>query len=95
MKKLEQDDTSTFDKILKETPLDTRLYVSNSMMFMMLLTELGYREDRSWTDEEEPIFQKLHKLAREHTDHQMTQIAEYQKDFEVEIDISKLPPYTI
>lgn len=37
------------------------------MDFISLLTELGYREDKMWGDDEDETLSKLFKLAQEHT----------------------------
>lgn len=67
-------------KILKETPLKTRLEVSNQMAFISLLTELGYREDKMWTNEEGDLLKKLCQSAKKHTQHQLRQIEKWEKD---------------
>jgi len=54
------------------------------MAFIHLITELGYREDRGWDEENEEdnrILLKLTKLADEHTGHQMKSIEKWKADF--------------
>ncbi len=68
------------EKILRETPLSIRLKVSNEMAFIMLLTKLGYREDKMWDERDEKEMKILHELcvfAEEHTNHQMNTIKKY------------------
>jgi hypothetical protein len=70
-------------KILKETPLETRLKVSNEMAFIMLITELGFRENKMWNEndpKEMELLGKLCKFAEEHTKNQMKTIEEWKKD---------------
>ena len=67
-------------KILKETPLKTRLYVLNSMSMSALLVELGYREDKPWGDDEEEIAVKLDKYAKKITRWQLEDIKKWEKD---------------
>jgi hypothetical protein len=70
-------------KILKETPLEIRLKVSNEMAFIHLITELGYRENKAWDetdDKDNEILNKLMKLAKEHTEHQMKTIEKWKDD---------------
>jgi hypothetical protein len=73
------------EKILKETPLETRLKVSNEMAFIMLITDLGFRENKMW-DENDPkemeLLGKICKFAIEHTKNQIETIEEWKKDFE-------------
>ena len=51
------------DKMLKQIPLKTRLKVSTEMAFINLITELGYRENKMWTEDEDEILNKLCSLA--------------------------------
>lgn len=71
-----------FNKLLKETSLESRLKVSNETAFINLLTELGFREDKYWSDEENHILEKLCKLAKEHTDNQLETIKSCKNDGE-------------
>jgi hypothetical protein len=75
-----KDEFSFIDKMLRETPLATRLRVSNEMTFISLLTELGYREEKAWGDDEQELLNKLCNIAKSHTDHQIQQILEWEKD---------------
>ena len=73
------------DKILKETPLAIRLKVSNEMAFIMLITDLGFREDKMWdesNEEDNILLAKLMKFAKEHTDNQLKSIERWKKDGE-------------
>ncbi len=69
-----------FHEILKQTPLQIRLKVSNQMAFISLLTELGFREDKMWTDDENELLSKLCEAANQHTEHQLETIKEWEKD---------------
>ena len=48
------------------------------MMFLTILTDLGLREEKSWGEDEEVLYSKLLKLAKEHSKHQMEIIKKYQ-----------------
>jgi len=75
--------SALLDKILKETPLDTRLKVSNQAAFINLITELGFRENKSWDEEDEKdnaLLLKLTKLANEHTDNQVKTLRNWEDD---------------
>jgi hypothetical protein len=72
--------SKSFKKLLKEIPLKTRLKVSNEMAFINLIVELGYREDKMWTDDENELLAKLCGLAKEHTDSVLKEIEEWKKD---------------
>jgi hypothetical protein len=60
------------------TPLDVRLNVINSIAFINLLTELGYR-DGYWTLDEDDKLNKLNTLAHKHTTDILREIEEYNK----------------
>ncbi len=80
-------------KLLKETPLETRLKVGNEMAFIMLITELGYRENKMWDENDEKdneILNKLLKFAKEHTENQMKTIERWKEDTKTVIDPDKV-----
>ena len=72
--------SKAFNKLVKEIPLKTRLKVTNEMAFINLIVELGYREDKMWTDDENEILSKLYLLAEEHTDSILKDLEEWDKD---------------
>lgn len=49
--------------IVNKTPLDIKLKVTVRMAMIHSLTELGYRENKSWGDDEEEQLYKLYSLA--------------------------------
>lgn len=51
------------NQLYNEMPLKTTLNVSIQLSMITLLTEIGFREEKMWTDEEEPILKILSKLA--------------------------------
>tara|TARA_Y100000389_G_scaffold93943_1_gene90564 strand:+ start:1552 stop:1791 length:240 start_codon:yes stop_codon:yes gene_type:complete len=55
-------------EIAKSIPLKNRIRVSNEMAFINLITELGYRENKMWTDDENELLSNLCVLAQKHTD---------------------------
>ncbi len=65
------------ERILHETPLSIKLKVSNEMAFIMLLTELGFRENKMWDErdeKEQEVLAKLIAFAEKHTDSQLREI---------------------
>lgn len=58
---------SALRKIREEIPLETRIKVATEMAFINLITELGYREDKAWTDDEKEISNKIRSLAVDFT----------------------------
>lgn len=62
------------DKLRDRTKLETHFKVSNEMAFINLITELEYREEKMWTDEEDEILKKLCGLAQDHTDNLLRQV---------------------
>lgn len=73
-KNKQSNDFPEFEKILKETPLNIRLSVSNYMAFVSLITELGYRDDKAWGEDENELHDKLTMCAQQHTIHQLDDI---------------------
>ncbi len=70
-------------KILEETPLEIRLKVSNQMFLIHSLTELGFRENKTWdenNEEDNKLLLKIFDLAREHTKHQIRNIEQWEAD---------------
>ena len=72
--------SSRIADILKETPLEIRLSVNNEMAFIELITKLGYRESKPWSDDENDILQKIWELALELTKNQVIEIEQWEKD---------------
>jgi hypothetical protein len=68
------------EDILKKTPLKTRIKVDIQAAFINLITELGYREPKSWTEDEEPILQKLTEISNQTTDYIMESIDDWERD---------------
>jgi|TARA_R110000851_G_scaffold63075_6_gene144420 hypothetical protein len=68
------------NEIVKGTPLEIRLKVISEMDFITLITDLGYREDKFWTPEEDELLSKLCKLAKKHTNSVLKIIEEWKKD---------------
>jgi hypothetical protein len=60
-----------YENLIKECPLETRLTVLNQMIFMDLLTEMGYREDVIWTEAEAENLRILCEAAEKATSEQI------------------------
>jgi hypothetical protein len=58
-------DEAKINEILKKVPLSTRLKVANQLAMIELLTTMGYREDKSWGEEEDEKLKILTKAAQE------------------------------
>lgn len=69
--------SNILDRIMKRTKLSIKLKVLNEMAFIDLLSELGYRENKGWTSEEDEILQKLMDAAKKHTERQIKEIKEH------------------
>lgn len=67
-------------ELTKEIPLETRLKTSNEMAFINLIVELGYRENKMWTDDEDELLNKLFYLAKKHTNDILKNIEEWKSD---------------
>lgn len=69
--------SEAYDKIILEIPIEIQIKVSNEMAFINLLTELGYREDKSWGDDEQHILDILGECAEKHTKDQLKMFESY------------------
>jgi len=56
-------------KLISEIPLSTSLKVINQMAFIDFLTEMGFREDKMWTDKEDDFLEQLSTFSTKHTEH--------------------------
>lgn len=56
------------NNLIKDIPIEIILKVYNEMAFINLITELGYRKDKMWTDDEKELYNKIQTLAKKHTD---------------------------
>lgn len=67
------------EEILKNIPLEAKIKVSLEMAFINLISELGYREDKMWTEEEQPILNKLLDLANKSAKDIMNEIEKHKE----------------
>lgn len=72
--------SKVLEKIRKETPLKTRLKVSTEMAFINLISELGYRENKMWTEDEDETLNKLCALAKDLANDHIKEFEQWQKD---------------
>lgn len=73
---------SIINNILRDIPLETRLKVSNEMFLITFLTEIGFREDKAWSDEEQELLDLICVLANKLTKQQLDEIERWKKDGE-------------
>ena len=71
--------SKVFEEILKDIPLDIRFRVASEFAFIDLITELGYREEKMWTKEEDAQLQKLMKLVEKHKDDLLKELQEWEE----------------
>lgn len=64
----------------KSIPLDIRIKVSVEMHNISMLTELGFRENKMWTPEEDELLEKLMKSSHKLSDIIMNDIKEWEDD---------------
>jgi len=69
-----------FEKIIKRTSLETRLNNVNQLNFIDLITDLGYRENKKWTEEEDELFQKLNDAVHKATEEQIEIVKQWIAD---------------
>jgi hypothetical protein len=67
-------------EMVKNIPLKTRLKVSTEMAFINLISELGYRENKMWTEDEDHLLNKLCVLAEKFSTDQIKEFEQWQKD---------------
>ena len=67
-------------KLAAKASLTTRLNVANQIKFIDLLTELGYREDKMWSKEEDELLNKLCNSANKYTLEILNTIKEWEDD---------------
>jgi hypothetical protein len=72
--------SKVLEKILKETPLEVRLNTSNEMAFIVILTELGFRDGNMWSEADDELLKKLCEFAKKHTKYQLERIKEWEDD---------------
>lgn len=65
-------------KMAARTTLIARLNVLNQMKFIDLLTELGYRENKMWSPDEDEVLSKLCTSANKHTLSILDEIQEWE-----------------
>lgn len=56
-------------KILSEIPLETKIKVSTEFAFIDLIHELGFREEKPWSEEENEMLNKILEFADKHSKH--------------------------
>ena len=60
--------SKSIERILNETSLDTKIRVTTEADYIMLLTKLGLRENKMWSQDDEELLSKLMEEADKHTD---------------------------
>jgi len=60
--------------------LERRFQIINEMGFIGFLSELGYREDKMWTDEEQETLDKLCEYTKKHTKNLIEELKVWEKD---------------
>ncbi|MFW6243138.1 MAG: hypothetical protein ACOC2W_03170 [bacterium] len=65
---------------LKNIPLETRLNVLNEMSFINLITKIGYREEKYWTEDEKDKRIIISNFAKELTYDILEEIKEWEND---------------
>lgn len=70
------------ESISKSIDLKSRLQVRTEMAFIELITLLGYREDKMWTDskEDNEMLQKIHDLSVQITKDHLESIKKWEED---------------
>lgn len=67
-------------EMLKSIPIEDRLTVLNELTFINLISELGYREDKYWTENENDKLMIIRKMSKELANDILEEIKEWEKD---------------
>ncbi len=63
-------------RLREKTSLRIKIKVATEMAFLTLPADLGLREDKAWTSEDDELFDKIISLAHKHSDYIMKLINE-------------------
>lgn len=55
------------EDILNNIPLETKIKISTEFAFINLIHELGFREEKYWSEDESEILNKILELAKKHS----------------------------
>jgi len=77
---------SLIDKVLSEVPLITKLKVNNEIALIELLTEMGYRENKTWSNDENEKLSILVRRAEELSKSQIEILEQYKAALKAEIE---------
>ena len=72
--------SKAYKKMVKEIPLKTRIKVNTEMAFIDLITKLGYRENKMWTNDEDELLGRLCGLAEELSINLIKEFEQWHKD---------------
>jgi hypothetical protein len=79
MKSKNKKDLPSISEIYRKMPLRTRLKVTAELAFIDLITELGYRENKPWGEDEEVAREKISSLAESLADNQILEFKEWKE----------------
>lgn len=71
-----------FEKILKEVPLETRFKVLLEMFYINLITDLGFRKDKMWNEndkEDMDLLNKILETAKKDSESFVEEVERWQK----------------
>lgn len=72
--------SKAYKQLVKEIDLKTRMKAHTEIAFIDLITKLGYRPDKMWTEDEQPLLSKLCGLALELSEELVEEIEQWEKD---------------
>ena len=56
------------EDILNNIPVETKIKILTEFAFINLIHELGFREEKYWSDDESEILNKILELAKKHSE---------------------------
>lgn len=80
MKFKDEELNSKINEIMGKISLKTRFSVSIEMEFITLLTDLGYREEKMWTDDEDDKLQTICDSSKKLAEHLIKEMEKWEND---------------
>lgn len=69
-----------FEEQLKKTSLHSRLLALNQLDLIDFLVEIGFRDNKVWTEDEDELLMKLNNFALKITNDQLEVIEKFNND---------------
>lgn len=74
-----KDNKAVLDRLRKKITLEMRLEASNTAAFIDLITDLGYRESKPWSSDEDDLLNEIVQRANKLAKQQLAEIEKWKK----------------